>query len=90
MADGIFKNIEVLREQARATREAIAGDFAIVREKWRAGERLSAIKTALMGPPAEIYQNAWRWIFFRDILLVGVVGYLLYLFLAGRLLIVFS
>lgn len=81
MADGPVKNLQVLKEQAVLAAEMGKYDLVNARKKWKDGDYLGAIKTAVLGPIAEWYQHAWRWQFYRDglILLLGIWGYFRYI-----------
>jgi hypothetical protein len=76
MADGPLKNLEVLQEQARDAVVENEADLVAARHKWKNGEYLGAIKTATFGLIAGWYRFAWRWILYRDVVLVIAIIWL--------------
>lgn len=65
-------NAKVLIEQAKDFYWYANADLEKAKVFWKTGRRGKAIHTYLFGPLGEAYQHMWRWVMYRDIILIGV------------------
>jgi hypothetical protein len=77
MADGWKKNVEVLKEQAGNAWIAIKNDLRNARTYYQEKRYGKAIHTLLLGPWAETFEHMPRWYFYREILIVLALIFLL-------------
>jgi hypothetical protein len=62
-------NWKVLEVQWRTFRASARVDRKRARLEWQEGDYWAAIHSFTLGPRGEFYQNAWRWVMYRDTLL---------------------